>query len=125
MRGGVFYTPPPHQIGLTHMKTHTGETREKLHKCYQCEYAAHQAGNLRAHMKTHSGEKLHKCNKCDLAFLMVDKLRRHMKTHSGEKSFKCIQCEYSSSQMDALKIHRKLHIAREAIPSKYWQNKAK
>ena len=30
---------------------------EKSNKCNQCDYASSQAGNLRAHLKTHSGEK--------------------------------------------------------------------
>ena len=31
------------------------------------DYASSRAGNLRKHLKTHSGEKLNKCNKCDYA----------------------------------------------------------
>ena len=29
----------------------------KSNKCNQCEYASSQAGHLRRHLKTHSGEK--------------------------------------------------------------------
>ena len=30
---------------------------EKPNKCNQCDYASSNAGNLRTHLKTHSGEK--------------------------------------------------------------------
>ena len=33
------------------------ETFEKAYKCNQCDFASVQAGNLRTHLKTHSGEK--------------------------------------------------------------------
>ena len=36
------------------MKTHSGE---KSNKCIQCDYVSSRAGDLRKHLKTHSGEK--------------------------------------------------------------------
>ena len=57
----------------------------KSHKCNQCEYASTHAGNLRQHLKTHSGEKLNKCNQCDFATSQAGHLRQHLKTHSEEK----------------------------------------
>ena len=36
-------------------------------KCNQCEYASSLAGNLKTHLKTHTGEKSNKCNQCDFA----------------------------------------------------------
>ena len=64
----------------------------KSNKCNQCDYASSHAGNLRTHLKTHSGEKANKCNQCDFASSRADHLRTHLKTHSGEKSKKCSQC---------------------------------
>ena len=62
----------------------------KSNKCNQCDYASSQAGNLRQHLKTHSGEKSNKCNQCDYASSEAGHLKRHLKTHSGG-SKKCNQ----------------------------------
>ena len=59
--------------------------REKSHKYNQCDYASIQAGDLRIHLKTHSGEKSNKCNQCDYASSLASNLRTHLKRHSGEK----------------------------------------
>ena len=57
----------------------------KSNKCNQCDYASSHAGNLRQHLKIHSGEKSHKCNQCLFASSQACNLRRHLKTHSGQK----------------------------------------
>ena len=43
------------------------QTGEKLNKCNQFNFASHQAGNLRRHLKIHGGEKSNKCTYCDFA----------------------------------------------------------
>ena len=40
----------------------------KSNKCNQCNFVSFWAGNLRTHLKTHSGEKPNKCNQCDCFF---------------------------------------------------------
>ena len=60
----------------------------KSKKCNQCDYASSRAGDLRRHLKTHSGEKSNKCNQCDYASSQAGNLRTHLKTQSGEKSNK-------------------------------------
>ena len=56
----------------------------KSNKCNQCDYAFSRAGNLRQHLKMHSGEKSNKCNQCDYASSQAGNLRTHLKTHSGD-----------------------------------------
>ena len=53
-------------------------------KCNQCEYTSSQRGNLRAHLKTHTGEKPNKCSQCDFASSRAGHLKTHLKRHSGE-----------------------------------------
>ena len=62
----------------------TNNEEVKSNKCNQCNYVSFWAGNLRTHMKKHSGEKSNKCNRCDFASSQEGNLRIHLKTHSGE-----------------------------------------
>ena len=63
-------------------------------------------GNLRRHLKTHSGEKPNKCNQCDFASSQAGDLRRHLKMHRGEKPNNCNWCGYAFSVPDNLRRHK-------------------
>ena len=43
------------------------EKRKKAKKCNLCDYASGNTGNLKQHIKTHSGEKSLKCTLCEYA----------------------------------------------------------
>ena len=79
------------------------ERTEKVMKLKKCNYASSFKGNLRDHMKTHSGEKSNKCNQCEYATAYASALRIHLKTHSGEKPNKCDQCDFASSDAGNLR----------------------
>ena len=68
-------------------------TEKMQNKCNMCDYTSSHAGDLRTHLKMHSGEKPNKCNQCDFASSDAGSLRRHLKKHSGEKSNKCNKCD--------------------------------
>ena len=83
----------------------------KTHKCYQCDYASSQAGNLKTHLKTHSGEKTNKCNQCDFASVQASSLKKHLRTHSGEKSNECGVCEKGFRRNnEMMKYKKKQHL---------------
>ena len=82
----------------------------KPNKCNQCDYASSWTGNLRAHLKVHSGEKSNKCNQCDYASSQARSLGVHLNAHIGEKSSKCNQCDYAFSYASNLRTHLKKNI---------------
>ena len=81
----------------------------KSNKCNQCAFASSYAGNLRQHLKTHSGEKSNKCNQCEYASSYASALKAHLKMHSGEKPNKCNLCDYASAHASNLRTHLKTH----------------
>ena len=83
---------------------------KKSNICNQCDYASSRAGDLKRHLKSHTGEKPNICNQCDYASSYASPLRIHLKTHSGEEPNKCNQCDYASSQAGDLKRHLKTQI---------------
>ena len=73
-----------HEVSVQKIFSERVVNVKRKEKCNLCDYA--HAGNLRTHLKMHSGEKSNKCNQCDYASSNVSALKIHLKIHSGEKS---------------------------------------
>ena len=82
---------------------------EKSYKCNQCDYASSRKGDWKKHLEKHSGGKTKKCNQCDYTCTRAGTLMMHLKMHSGEQSEKCNQCEYTCSNPSSLRAHLKIH----------------
>ena len=60
-----------------HILTYSNTSREKQHKCAQCDYVCIQAGSLKKHMLSHSEEKLFGCKECSNKCKERTTLKRH------------------------------------------------
>ena len=83
----------------THLLTHTGE---KLHKCEQLQQIIKQCWKFE---DSSPNSQLHKCAECKKSFCQAGNLRNHLLTHSGEKPHKCNQCSHATTTAQNLTFH--------------------
>ncbi|XP_071058626.1 zinc finger protein 32-like [Pseudochaenichthys georgianus] len=84
-------------------------TGEKAHSCSVCKKAFSHSGSLKKHMRVHTGEKPHSCSVCTKSFVQCGNLKEHMKVHTGEKPHRCTVCKKAFSQSGSLKEHMRVH----------------
>ncbi|XP_064092806.1 zinc finger and BTB domain-containing protein 7A-like isoform X19 [Macrobrachium nipponense] len=78
---------------------------KKVHQCPYCDYTSSSRGNLRGHIRKHTGEKPYSCPFCSVKFTLMTTFKNHVRLHTGEKPFACELCPYRAAQRSSLKSH--------------------
>lgn len=80
---------------------------EKMYQCQVCEYSSQNIGNIKKHIRVHTGEKPYRCNRCGKCFSQSHILKYHGKVHAKEFAFHCSGCFRGFSQGNKKDAHEK------------------
>ncbi|XP_066278937.1 Krueppel-like factor 16 [Branchiostoma lanceolatum] len=85
---------------------------EKKFPCPFCKVCCANNGQLKGHLRVHTGERPYPCDHpgCGRAFARNEELTRHRRIHTGVRPYPCTDCGKAFSRKDHLTKHAKTHL---------------
>ncbi|XP_060604140.1 zinc finger protein 691-like isoform X5 [Ruditapes philippinarum] len=83
---------------------------DRFFKCTHCKYNSPKIGNMKMHVRRHTGERPFSCDMCIKTFTCGATLKLHKRSiHCEERSEICEYCHASFKTRQNLKTHQKRH----------------